>query len=318
MSEVLAGMTVGQMLDRVFRLMRACWRLFIGIAILPAIAISTVMAAAMTWWMAEIEPSILAHPGTLPHIPIYPLILIFAGSQLVIPLYALYAPAAIHAATRANLGVRVGFRQSYSVAWRHYGRYLWLMVLMLLYINVPLAVAGALIGAGAFLILHGSPPGTLPVGIFMLIPAGVLAYFGFMVYAVLIMLRFAVAYPAAVAEDLAARAALRRSTALTCGARGRIFLVLLVVAAASMGINMAIMTVLEFVAAMGAVAAMLAHVAVGSAAFYALAGLAVLAYVLFMVVYCAFTYAVINTALAVVYHDQRWRKDGIAPWALPA
>lgn len=317
MSEGTPQLSLGQILDRVFRLVRAYWRLFLGIAIVPMALVMVPMCAVMAWWFILLQPQITSRTGALPHIPVYFPIFAFALNLIFIPVYAFYAPAGIYAAIQANLGVRVTIRQAYSVACRHYGRYLWLIVLVSLYILIPLAVIASLIGGGAFLILRGAQPGSMPSALILLIPAGILSYIGILVYSVLIMLRFAVAYPAAVAEDLSARAALRRSSSLTCGTRGRIFLALLVVYVVAYVASFALMIVAGSIASMCAFAAMAAHVAVGSTAFYVLIGLAAVVYALIMVVYGAVIYAAMGTALAVIYHDQRWRKEGVFPSALP-
>src|ERR1035437_10255024 len=65
--------------------------------------------------------------------------------------------------------------------------------------------------------------------LFLLIPLIALLFIGAMVYGVIIAMRLSLAFPAALAEGLTAVAALRRSGQLTKGAKGRIFLVLLVV-----------------------------------------------------------------------------------------
>ena len=310
-------MSIGQILDRVFRLVRSYWRLFLGIAIFPTAVVMLPVFAAMAWWFIILLPSISSHSGAMPHIPIYFPLFAISLNLIFVPIYAFYAPAGIYAAIQANLGVKVTIRQAYSVAWRHYGRYLWLMILVLLYILIPLAVIALLIGGGAFLLLHGAQPNSMPTALFLLIPAGILAYFGIFVYSILIFLRFAVAIPAAVAEDLPARAALRRSTSLTCGVRGRIFLVLLVAYLCAYFVSMAFMIAVGLIVSIGALAAVAAHVAVGSAAFYTLIVLAGLVYILIMTVYGAAIYAAMATALGVIYHDRRWRKEGVFPSALP-
>lgn len=317
MSEGTPQLSLGRILDRVFRLMRAYWGLLLGVAIVPMALVMVPTFAVMAWWFILLRPQINSQTGALPHIPVYFPLFVIAINLVLVPVYAFYAPAGVYAAMQVNLGVRVSIRQAYSVAWRHYGRYLWLIVIVSLYILIPLAVVGSLIGGGAFLILRGAQPGAMPSALFLLIPAGILAYFGMLIYSVLIMLRFAVAYPAAVAEDLPAWAALRRSSTLTCGARGRIFLALIIVYVIAYVASFALIIVVGIIASVGAFAAMAAHVAVGSTAFYVLVGLAAFAYVLIMVMYGAVIYAAMGTALAVIYHDQRWRKEGVFPSALP-
>lgn len=310
-------MSIGQILDRVYRLVRGYWRLILGTAIVPSVAVMAPIFLVMAWWFIILLPSISSHSGAMPHIPVYFPLFVISLNLIFVPIYAFYAPAGVYVAIQANLGVRVTVRQAYSVAWRQYGRYLWLMVLGFLYILIPLAVVVLLIGGGALLLLHGAQPDSMPAAFFLLIPAGILAYFGVLVYSILILLRFAVAFPAAVAEDLPARAALRRSTGLTCGARGRIFVVLLVVYLCVYFASLAFMIAVGLIVSICALAALAAHVAVGSAAFYTLIVLAGLVYILTMTVYAAAIYAAMATALGVIYHDQRWRKEGVFPSALP-
>ena len=133
------------------------------------------------------------------------------------------------------------------------------------------------------------------------------------VYCILLMLRFAVAFPASVEEGLTAWAALQRSAKLTKKAKGRIFLVLLVVYAVMYAVNLLFMLIFVLLAAIGAGVAMLAHVTQGSPAFFILIGLAVLGYLLVLVACTMFAYAAYSTTLAVLYHDQRLRKDGLLP-----
>lgn len=315
----LAPMTVGQILDRIFRLMRAHWRLFLGIALVPTLVLIGTIGVPMGAMYLAVSPQIVAKPGVPPHIPVYALaIFLLACYPLTVAIFALYMAAGSYAATQANAGIKVSFKQSYGVAWRQFGRYLWLGVLVALYILVPALVAAVLLGGGALLIGHGVQGGTGTGRLLLLIPAAVLAYLGLLVYWVMIMLRFAVAYPACVAEGLSARAALRRSTGLTCGARGRIFLVLLVVYAAAYAVNIVGMTAMLFLGAVGGFVAVSAHVTAGSVSFYILIGLAIAFYLFLILVYASFTYAAMNAAMAVLYHDQRLRKDGIAPAAQPA
>jgi uncharacterized membrane protein len=97
---------------------------------------------------------------------------------------------------------------------------------------------------------------------------------------------------------------------LTKGAKGRIFLVLLVIYAVTYAVNILLLMIFFVVGAVGAGAAILAHVAQGSPAFFILIGLAVLGYLLVLVACSLFSYAAYTTALAVIYNDQRLRKDG--------
>ncbi len=312
-------MTFGQTLDRVYRLMRASLGPFMGIAAAPFAAVYCFMAAAMGVMFFEIFRSAAEQGSPLPHSLYAPMaVFAIAVDLLPIPVYALYMSAGAFASTQADLGLKVTFRQSYAAAWQRFGRSLWLIVLLILYIYGPILLVGGCMGGAALLMVHGAHGGAPPDALFLLIPLAALFYIAFLVYAVLMILRFAFVFPAIVQEEIPARAALRRSAALTRGARGRIFLVLLVVYAAAYALCLVCVFALFFVVGIGAFMAISAHVTPGSAAFVVLIALAVLVYLAVMIVYASFAYAAINTALAVLYHEQRRRKDGAAPAQLPA
>ena len=309
-------MTFGQILDRTYRLVRAHFRLFFGIAAVPAVSVLVMVAAVTSFMLATLWPQIASHtsgvgffPAGIP--PWLPLI-VFCIYPFVLVIYALYMPAAAFAATQADLGLTVSFRQAYGVAWSRFGRSLWLMILCILYIVVPIVVIGALIAVGTLLISHSAGSGAGPASAFLLIPLLVLLYIGILVYCVLIMLRFAVAYPACVEENLSAWKALQRSASLTRGAKGRIFLLMLVIYAIVYAAELVCILVLVAVGALAALAAMSVHVTVGSSAFCILVGLGVLGYLLILMACILFSYAAFTAALAVLYHDQRRRKDTLA------
>jgi hypothetical protein len=271
------------------------------------------IGAALCFMFATLGPQLTRQSAT-PLVPPPWLPIIFVLLYPVILLvYALYLPAASLAATQADRGVVASFRQAYDVAWSRFGRSLWLMVLCMLFLIVPIVVIAALIGGGAALMSHGAGVGSGPAYAFFLVPLLVLLYIGILVYSVLIMLRFAVAYPACIEEDLTAWKALQRSASLTSGAKGRIFLVLLVVYAVVYALEIVCILVLVALAAVVAFVAMGAHVTVGSLAFVILVGLGVFAYALVIGVCILLSYAAFTTALAVLYHDQRLRKDILVP-----
>ncbi len=313
-------MTFGQILDRTYKVARANLKLFLGIASVPSSAIFVVVAAVLACMIPILGPQIAAAKagaaqGTAAVPPTFSIYLIGGLFLIIYPImfavYALYMPAASYAATKADMGIKITFGESYGVAARHFWRYLWLMILPGLFVIVPMAFIGGAVAAGAVL-MGRAAGGTGSMAMFFLVPLMVLLYICFMVYAVMLMLRFAVAFPAAVAEDLTAWGALKRSGKLTDGAKGRIFLVMLVVYAVMYAFNLVVMLALMVVGALGAAAALMAHVAEGSAAFYILIALAALAYVLMVVATAMVSYVGLTTALAVLYHDQKLRKDGLA------
>jgi hypothetical protein len=306
------ALTFGQILDRVYHLMRAHLKLFFGIAGLPAVAVFLFMAALMSFEVKIFRELLTANPAPPPVFPPYFAAIMLIGEPLLLLAYALYLPAAIHAAVQADLGVTVTIREAYRVAWSRFGRYLWLMILWTLYLVVPIIVVVAL-GTPIALMHHAAGTGSISGFPFFLIPIIALLYLGYLVYTILISLRFSLACPASVEENLMAWAALRRSAQLTRGAWGRIFLAILVVYAAVYAAQLVCILALGLVASLVALGAMLAHVIVGSPAFLTLVGLGVVGYVLTIVVSTLIAYSALTTLLAVLYHDQRRRKESSTP-----
>jgi hypothetical protein len=312
-------MTFGQIFDRTFKLGRANFKRFAGIASVPSAAF-LVMMAAFFGCMIPIMARQAAHPDSPPQmLPNYffAVCMVFAY-PVMFAVAALYLPAASFAAIQADQGVKVTVRHAYQVALRHFWRYLWLIILPALYVFVPLVAIGALAGTGALWMNHAGLASNSAAP-FFLIPLAILLYLGVMVYMVLIMLRFALAFPASVEEGLTARASLRRSALLTYGAKGRIFLMILLVGAIGYAVNLVLMLIFFVVAAICGVVAAVAHVTEGSTAFIILIGLAGLGYLVTMFGCMLFSYVGYTTALAVLYRDQRLRIDGPQPAApLPA
>ena len=312
-----APKTFGQILDRTYRLMRAYFKTLVGIAAIPSILMMLavgLMEAAI--WIPMIRqfpqqpnPEAMLHNFT----PAVFFLVFAVFSLLCVVIFSIYLAAANYASTKADLGIKVTIGDAYSLAWRRKGRYLWLMILMHLYLYVPLAAVLALVGLAATLLHFVAGVGAGSWSMFFLVLTLVLLYLGFLVYAILIMLRFALAFPACVMEDLSAWASLQRSAKLTHGAKGRIFLVILVIYAALY----AAMLVLELVAVLlgvvGAIVMMVLHAHVTAPWSYIGIGLIGICAFAGMVLFISVTYAALVAVLAVLYHDQRLRKDGQLP-----
>ena len=231
---------------------------------------------------------------------------------------ALYMPAGSYAAVKADSGIEVTFRDAYGAGWSAFGRYLWMMILMMLYVFVPILLVGTVVGGGIVIAFHGArvvPGSSLP---FLLLPIIFLLYLCILVYSIYIMLRFALAFPAGVEENLTAWAAMKRSTQLTRGAKGRIFLVMLVIYAAIYAAELVCILVGGIIVALGALVGFFAHVAAGSPVFFVLVGLGALVFLVLFFALISLSYAAVNSVFAVIYHDQRLRKDGLAPAAQQA
>jgi len=227
---------------------------------------------------------------------------------LVLLLMFIFAGAAVAANNRAvawvHLGETATIRGAYAGILPRLGRYLWLMTIAAVVVWTPLAlIYGGYSGLYFFYIQ--------PRGIFAHPNSGAdpqaAAIFGIatlvfflllvltLIYAVLMALRYAVAVPACVVENLKARKALRRSIELTKGARGRIFLLALLV----------------FVIQFGLV--LLTQVVFLVLAFKQRGELAVWLRVMQQVVGFftnTFIGPIYATGLTLFYYDQRVRKEG--------
>jgi len=308
-----APMTFGQTLDRIYHLMRAHLRLFLGVASVPAgvmlfyvAAVLCVVIPTMLGQIREHTPGIGSVAGFSPWF--IPLILVFY--PILLAMFALYLPAAVFASTQADLGVKVTVKQAYGAAWSHFGRYVWLLILTALSVVLPVAVLVALIATVAVLLGLGH---SNPAASFFLVPLILLFYLAILIYSVVVMIRLAASIPACVEEGITAWAAIQRSLLLTRNSMGRVFLVVLVVYAIVYAAYLVSILLLLALGALVGIAAMAVHVTVGSVAFVVLVGIAVLAYLALFVAYILLIYSAMTTALAVLYHDLRRRLDNAAP-----
>ena len=302
----------GQVLDRIFQLMRSRFRLFLSIAAVPALAwfaLYALMGAVIFLFIGFPHPAQPPRPEVILR-AFLPVALIVAVPLMAV--FALFFAAAIHAATQAGFGVRVTFREAYAVAWRRAGRHILLLVWIYLRAFLPALVIVFSIFAGMSFLIPS--PNTNPnPALFLLFPLGMLLYFAAYVYGIIVALRLSLAFPACIVEGLSARDAINRSSHLTQGAKGRIFLVLLVVYAIAYALLLvlyAVAAVLAIVALFGATAL---HVHLVPPWSYIGLGLLAICGLCFLSLSIALMWAAFTTSLAVLYHDQRLRKDILVP-----
>jgi hypothetical protein len=307
------GMTMGQILDRVFRLLRAHLKMYVGLALVPALAVLCSIAVLVGLAALLILPHLHDRPG-LPDL--WSLLLLVPVAVLlyvgVFVVYSLYAAAASYAAVRTNQGEAVTGAEAWAVALKGGARYTWLVFLFVLIIGGPVyVILGVFGGMFAMVALASAHNGVAPLAFLAMGPLFTLLNLCAQVYMVFMFLRFGLAIPACVMEDLPAVPSLRRSAALTQGGKGRFFVVLLVMYAASFVLILACEMILFLVGGVGVFAATLIHVSLHSPAllfFFAPLGLALVIVVILALV--SLPYAGYSTALGVVYCDQRQRVDG--------
>jgi hypothetical protein len=310
------SMTFGQILDRMFQLVRANLRLFVGIALAPTAGIIVYFGVMLAAFFPVFKPVLLKQQPNLSPMTIAWLFAAYIlGIILMIVIFALYEPAAVYAALEANTGTRVTFRKAWGVAWSNAGRYIWLSLLRALIVMAPILVFGAVfVGSVGLSLAHGRI-GTDPSAMMAFFPLFMLFYLGAMVYAVLVLLRLVLAVPACVAEDVSAWQGIRRSNQLTHGAKGRIFLLALLIYAIAYAAFLVVEMVLFFLGAIVALAGMLLHLTMAPWGFIGI-GVGAVIFLCAYLLWYACIWAAYTTLFAVVYHDQRLRLEGVAAVAL--
>jgi len=305
------AMTFGQILDRVFRLMRANWRLFVGIALVPGSGMIAYFGAMFAAFFPMLKPLMMNQPPTFSLVTIvwFSAAYIF-GVILMIVICALYEPAAVYAALQVNAGARATFGEAWGVSWSKAGRYIWLAILRALIVMLPIMVfAGVIAGTAGLSIARGQ--GSNPYAMMMLFPLLMLLYLGSMVYAVLVMLRLVLAVPASVAEDVSAWTGVCRSNRLTYGAKGRIFLLALLIYAIAYAAFLVVEMVIFFLGAIVALIGMLLHLAMAPWGYIGI-GVGAVVFLCAYLLWMACIWAAYTTLVAVVYRDQKARLEGAA------
>lgn len=305
--------TFGQILDRVLRLMRANWRLFVWIGLVPGagvIAYYGVMIAAFF----PILKTLLLHQGQTLGFSLKamagPAAAYVLGIVLMVLVFSLYEPAAVYTALELNNGRPVTFGKAWGVAWGNAGRYVWLAILRALIVMLPLAIFGGLIVGTVGLSLARGRGGMDPSMMAVILPLFMLLYIAWTVYTVLVMLRLVLAVPASVAENVRAWQALRRSNQLTRGAKGRIFLLGLLIYAIAYAAFLVAEAIIFFLGAMVALVGMVLHLAMAPWG-YAGIGVGALVFACAYLFWIAAAAGAFSTMFAVVYDDQRTRLEGL-------
>ena len=310
---IYGPMGFGQILDRTFKLVRAHWRLYARVALLPAFALALMLVLLLGGMLLAFGPQ-MRGVQTPPNL--LSIVLLAVGVVLVeiglLLAAALYMPAMHYAAIQTNRGAIRTALQAYEVARQRFGRFLWLMVLLMLYMMVPLlAIVCALgIAAAGFHLFAGGDAQSMSL---LLMPLFGIIYIGFLAYSVWIALCFSLCFAVCVDEQIPASAALKRSVQLTRGAKGRIFVTLLVIYAILYAVTYVALILLMLVGGgLGLLAVFALHVEQGTPAFFALIGLAGLLYIGIIAVISMVNYIGMIAAIAILYDDQKLRLNAAA------
>jgi hypothetical protein len=230
MNEQLHPLTLGEVLDRTAQLYRSRFLVYFGIGVIPAGTVLVFAAAVfviLAWVGSPSASGISSFAGNV----VAFLLMMIVGLLSVPACFgatALGWAAMSHAAARAFLGEPISIREAYRSAWTRVWRYLWLCLLEVLLVAVVPAGVLMLVtsmSAGLAVLARmsglGSAAGPLLGGAIVLLLVGLGAY------ALWMLLRVCLAFPASVVEELAAWSAIKRGSALSKGTKGRLFLLFL-------------------------------------------------------------------------------------------
>ncbi len=222
----LRPLSLGELLDRTFTLYRNHFWLFVGIMAIPS-SFTIPMNLFFLALQKMPSPTGKISPGEVGGI--------FTGYFVFflffVTVYALATAAATSAVSESYLGRQATVRGSYGKVrgtfWRIVGVVLniWLRVVGFMFLFV--LVVGGVTMAIAVLPTESRPGTALAV---VLVIGLILAYLAVLVLLGFLVMRYAVAIPVLVLEDLGVLEAIRRSVQLTRGRRGQIFVACLLTA----------------------------------------------------------------------------------------
>jgi hypothetical protein len=228
MSVNLRPLNLGEIFDRIAEIYRKNFVLFAGLSGLYSGAIMILTLLQLWATSALTGGSAALLKGAL------------LGVYLLVEVSVMFVLAGVSmaASNRAVAWVILGEPATISGAYKSIlpktGRYVWLMIVLGFRIFVWIIPLVIIMSIGiAFAAIAERGTGGAGFGIL----GGLFAFVGIlaaMIVAVWVALRYSLAVPACVVEDLKAGQAIKRSVELTKGARGRIFLLLLLTAVISM------------------------------------------------------------------------------------
>jgi predicted secreted protein len=237
MNTQLRPLTLGEILDRTAELYRTRFLLFAGI--------STIFAAAMLviQFLYLRSLYLLGYPNLMAKWQWSTAVGAVAEVLAIMLLGGLSIVANNRAVAWVYLDQPATIRQAARSVKPHLGRYLWLMTNVALRAWTPIAVLYIAYFVLLFMLLphdfmtnpaatqiavQRNPSAFLEFGAGMLILAPL--FLAALVYGVIMWLRYSLAVPACVVEELPASKAIKRSVELSAGSRGRIFVLWLLVA----------------------------------------------------------------------------------------
>ena len=248
MDEPLHPSSLSEILDRTAQIYRSRFLVFLGIAVIPTLALVVFAAVAILGFSRLGSNGGSASPAMVGLIGVafgFGLFLVVLPTMLAAT--ALATAAMSHASARIFMGQAISIRDSYKAVWRRGWSYIGLFVF-------EIAVVWAVpIGAWFVLTLFSAALAALMQsagGGGLVILGGVLVLSGLVTYGFWMALRLSLAFPACVVEQIGAWDAIRRSATLTMESKGRILLLYLLGTALNWLLSMALMVPSIFIIAL--------------------------------------------------------------------
>jgi hypothetical protein len=273
--------SLGEILDRTAQMYRSHFLVYFGIA---AIAASTVLIPKLIGYLLL---SFYTHGNATQFAGMSVLISGLMGLISLLPM-ALSMAAIAHAVATNYLGQITTIRQAYSSIRRRWYRYVLILLATYCYSFAPVFAAAVATGAVSAAV-RASFSRNLVVGVLMvMILVAIVA-------ACWWMLRWALAIPASLLEDLKVHRSLKRSAMLTKGSRGRIFVMVLLV--------LAVVTVISYAAQIPMLFLFFLHKGQLTFATQMFSSFGIF-------LSSSFVIPIWSIALTLFYYDQRIRKEG--------
>ncbi len=301
MNEPLHPLSLSEILDRTAQMYRSRFLVFLGIGTIPAGTVFVFAAGAFAFflWMGMRTKN----GGTVADslVWIFLIVLVTLAIPAIVAASAIGEAAMNEAATRLFLGDKITIRNAYKATWKRGWRYVGLYLLQeLVIVGVPTVIFfGAMVAmiAGKVRGVATNDSSPLFAGLLFLL------VFILAIFAVWMLLRLCLAFPASVVEQSSPWKALKRGLILSEGTRARIFL-LYVLGVFLSQILVWCVTVPIFVAIalMPGLQGQAHAQAVGTAVSF-------ISYSAYFAVK-ALTKPIYGIALTLFYFDQRIRKEG--------
>jgi hypothetical protein len=301
MNEPLHPLALTEILDRTAQMYRSRFLVFMGIATVPA-ATMFVFAAGIFAFFAWIGASVRNGGNSAGVLGwTFAIVLMILVVPVSLAASAMGEAAICDAAARFFLGHPITIRGAYKAAWSRGWRYVGLYTLQ----GLAIVIGPGIVFFGAMLIMIAvkvSGYGTNdPSPVF----GGVLFLLFVLIgaFAVWLLLRLCLAFPACVVEQAAAWSALKRGTFLSHGTKGRILLLYV--------LGVFLSQILAWAVAFPAMIALALIPALqGEAHSHLLGVILIIFFYGAMFVVRAITKPVYGIALTLFYFDQRIRKEG--------